>query len=89
IKLFPGKESGGPGFVKAIKGPLPRTAIMPTGGVAPDRESLSEWFEAGVTCVGMGSALLRKDLIAAGDFTTLEQNIRAALELIKEIRAGK
>ena len=33
VKLFPAAEIGGPSFVKAVKGPMPWTNIMPTGGV--------------------------------------------------------
>ena len=54
VKLFPGGVYG-PGFIKAIKGPCPWTDIMPTGGVSPTYESLKTWFDAGATCVGMGS----------------------------------
>ena len=43
VKLFPG-DIYGPNFVKGIKGPQPWTSIMPTGGVSPDKENLSEWF---------------------------------------------
>ena len=59
VKLFPGGTYG-PEFVKAILGPQPWTSIMPTGGVSPTRESLKSWFDAGVTCVGMGSQLISK-----------------------------
>ena len=62
VKLFPGGVYG-PGFVKAIKGPQPWTSVMPTGGVSPTEESLSEWFKAGVTCVGMGSKLISKEIL--------------------------
>ena len=62
VKLFPGSVYG-PGFVKAVRGPQPWTSIMPTGGVSPTEENLSAWFGAGVTCVGMGSKLLSKELI--------------------------
>src|SRR5215813_8759565 len=55
VKVFPGKEVGGPAFVKAVKGPCPWVSIMPTGGVDSTEASLSAWFEAGVACVGMGS----------------------------------
>jgi 2-dehydro-3-deoxyphosphogluconate aldolase/(4S)-4-hydroxy-2-oxoglutarate aldolase len=85
VKLFPGSVYG-PGFVKAIKGPQPWTTIMPTGGVAPTEENLSAWINAGVTCVGMGSKLVSKDLLAKGDFATLEENTRAALNLIEKLR---
>ena len=60
---------------------------MPTGGVAPTEENLRGWFEAGVACVGMGSRLVRKDWIQAGDFPAIEKTTRMALDLIRTIRA--
>ena len=60
VKLFPGGTYGAD-FVKAIKAPQPWTSIMPTGGVSPTKESLKKWFDAGVTCVGMGSKLISKN----------------------------
>ncbi len=86
IKIFPGKEMGGPGFVKAIKGPCPWVSIMPTGGVEPTEASLKAWFGAGVTCVGMGSNLITKDLLRAADYRGIAAQVRSALELIKRIR---
>jgi 2-dehydro-3-deoxyphosphogluconate aldolase/(4S)-4-hydroxy-2-oxoglutarate aldolase len=86
VKLFPGGVYG-PGFVKAIKGPQPWTSIMPTGGVAPTRENLKAWFDAGVTCVGMGSKLISKDIVQNEDYDTLENRTREALSLIKELRS--
>ena len=61
VKVFPGSSVGGPDFVKAVLGPCPWTRIMPTGGVDATEESINAWFKAGVTCVGMGSKLIRKD----------------------------
>lgn len=63
IKLFPG-DIYGPQFVKGIKGPQPWTSIMPTGGVSPREENLKGWFDAGVTCVGIGSQLISKYIVA-------------------------
>jgi len=88
VKLFPGSVYG-PGFVKAIKGPQPWTTIMPTGGVAPTEENLGAWFAAGVTCVGMGSKLIGKDILAKGDYKTLEKRTKDTLALIKKLRAKK
>ena len=85
VKLFPGGVYG-PGFVKDIKGPQPWTSVMPTGGVSPTRESLKSWFDAGVTCVGMGSKLISSEILKSGDFATLEANVKAALDLIRELR---
>lgn len=87
VKVFPAKQVGGPEFVAAVKGPCPWSSIMPTGGVEPTEENLRAWFKAGVHCVGMGSQLVSKELVASGDFQQLEQLIREALELIKHIRS--
>ena len=84
VKLFPGGVYG-PEFVKAIKGPCPWTDIMPTGGVSPTEESLKSWFDAGVSCVGMGSQLISKDIIKKGNFVELEEKVRMSLALIKKL----
>jgi 2-dehydro-3-deoxyphosphogluconate aldolase/(4S)-4-hydroxy-2-oxoglutarate aldolase len=84
IKIFPGSQVGGPGFVAAIKGPMPWTNIMPTGGVEPTEESLKAWFQAGAACVGMGSQLLKKSLIEKGDFNKITSTCRFALDLAKK-----
>lgn len=85
VKLFPGAIYG-PQFVKGIKGPQPWTSIMPTGGVSPTKENLKGWFDAGVTCVGMGSKLISKEIIANKDFQKLERDVKSALEIIKLVR---
>ena len=85
VKLFPG-DIYGPEFVKGIKGPQPWTSIMPTGGVSPTEENLKGWFDAGVTCVGMGSQLISKDIIANKDYAGLEKKVREALAIVKKVR---
>jgi len=87
-KLFPGKELGGPSFVKSILAPMPWTLIMPTGGVETTRESIEAWFKAGVACVGVGSNLISKELIADGDFGAITKKTSALLAWIDEARAG-
>ena len=86
VKIFPGNAVGGPSFVKAVKGPCPWTSIMPTGGVEPTEENLSGWFAAGVTCVGMGSALVKERIVKEGDWKSLEVSVRETLKTIKKLR---
>lgn len=86
VKLFPG-DIYGPQFVKGIKGPCPWTSVMPTGGVSPTEDNLRAWFEAGVTCVGMGSQLISKDILANKDFDGLTKKVREALDIIKKVRS--
>ncbi|MFL1013120.1 bifunctional 4-hydroxy-2-oxoglutarate aldolase/2-dehydro-3-deoxy-phosphogluconate aldolase [Flavisericum labens] len=85
VKLFPG-DLYGPKFIKGIKGPQPWTSIMPTGGVSPNEENLKGWFDAGATCVGMGSQLISKDIIANKDYAKLEQDVKDALAIVKKVR---
>ena len=84
-KVFPGDVLG-PSFVKGLKAPMPWSNIMVTGGVKPTRENLEGWFKAGVTCVGMGSNLFPKEVIAAKEWSKITELCKGALDIIKEIR---
>lgn len=85
VKLFPG-DIYGPQFIKGIKGPCPWTSIMPTGGVSTTIENLKGWFDAGVTCVGIGSQLISNEILKSQDFKALELTVRKTLATIKEVR---
>jgi len=84
-KVFPGDVLG-PAFVKGLRAPMPWSRLMVTGGVKPERANLEAWFKAGVTCVGMGSNLFPKDVIAAGDWPRITALCREALQIIQEVR---
>lgn len=86
VKIFPGDSVGGPEFVKALLGPCPWSSIMPTGGVDATRESVSAWIKAGATCLGMGSKLITKELVAAKDWEGISAKTRQVLAWIKEAR---
>jgi len=76
VKAFPGNVLG-PGFIKAVHGPVPNANIMPTGGVSPS--NVEEWLKAGAFALGMGSALT-KPKGKEGDY----ENIRKTAELVVE-----
>jgi len=84
IKLFPGSVLG-PGFVKAIMPVVPDLKLMITGGVEPTEKSISEWFGAGATCVGLGSQLFTKDIFDKQDWKKLEQTVRFVLDVIRSV----
>jgi len=88
VKIFPGAEVGGPSFVKSVRGPCPWTSIMPTGGVEPTEASLSAWFKAGVACVGIGSNLITKEILAAKDWDGLAARVAQTLAIVKKVRAS-
>ena len=87
VKVFPGTSVGGPAFVRSVLGPCPWTSIMPTGGVDATEESIRAWFGAGVACVGIGSKLVRKDWVAAGDWAAIATQVRKVLAWIREAQA--
>lgn len=85
-KVFPG-DVYGPAFVKGMMAPCPWSKIMVTGGVAPTEENLTGWIRAGVFCVGMGSKMFPRDVVAAGDWDYVTRKCRESLDIIR--RAAK
>jgi 2-dehydro-3-deoxyphosphogluconate aldolase/(4S)-4-hydroxy-2-oxoglutarate aldolase len=83
IKLFPG-SNGGPGYMKALKGPFPDIPMMPTGGVT--YENLGDWFKAGAVAVGAGSNLCPKDLARAGEFSEITAIAMRYVDAIQEAK---
>lgn len=81
VKIFPGNVVG-PGFIKSLRGPMPTVPLMVTGGVEPTKDSLREWFGAGVNVVGMGSQLFKN----ADDTETLTQQITHLLEFVHTLK---
>jgi 2-dehydro-3-deoxyphosphogluconate aldolase / (4S)-4-hydroxy-2-oxoglutarate aldolase len=85
VKAFPGSVLG-PEFIKGIKGPMPWTKVMVTGGVEPTEESIATWFSAGAVCVGMGSQLISNQIIKEKKYQELENQVKRVLEFIKKHR---
>jgi 2-dehydro-3-deoxyphosphogluconate aldolase/(4S)-4-hydroxy-2-oxoglutarate aldolase len=86
IKIFPGSSVGGPDFIKSVKGPCPWSNLMPTGGVEPTVENLREWFDAGASCVGIGSNLITKEFIQLKDWDGMAAKVADTLGIIKSVR---
>jgi 2-dehydro-3-deoxyphosphogluconate aldolase/(4S)-4-hydroxy-2-oxoglutarate aldolase len=86
VKVFPGTQVGGPGFVKAVLGPMPWTRIMPTGGVEASEKSIRSWFMSGAACVGIGSKLITKELVAAQDYDAISVKVAQVLAWIRNTR---
>ncbi|BDF72158.1 bifunctional 2-keto-4-hydroxyglutarate aldolase/2-keto-3-deoxy-6-phosphogluconate aldolase [Oscillospiraceae bacterium] len=82
LKLFPG-DAFGPGMIKALKGPLPQVAFMPTGGV--DADNVDLWIKSGAAAVGAGSSLTKG--ARTGDYAQITATARIFLEKIRAARA--
>ncbi len=87
-KVFPGDVLG-PGFVKALKAPMPWSQLMVTGGVKPEEANLKAWFDAGVTCVGMGSNLFPREAIATRNWEKITELCETTLSIINKVRRPK
>tara|TARA_R110002095_G_scaffold208266_2_gene193852 strand:+ start:903 stop:1550 length:648 start_codon:yes stop_codon:yes gene_type:complete len=85
IKIFPAFV-GGPAYLKALHGPLPQIPLMPTGGV--DLETLPAYLKAGACAVGLGSSLVTKQMVEAGDLEGIQQLTTEYMNKIAEIRKG-
>lgn len=84
-KVFPGDVLG-PKFVKGLLAPMSWSKLMVTGGVEPTEENLTQWFKAGVYCVGMGSKLFPKDVVAVGDWAAITQKCANCFKVISALR---
>ena len=86
VKVFPAQSVGGPDFVKAVKGPMPWTNFVITGGVDPTEESLKKWFDAGACCVGMGSNLITAEVLKNKDYALLRKNVENTMAIINKVK---
>ena len=86
IKVFPA-ELLGPGFFKAMRGPLPQIRLMPTGGV--DLKTAHSFLEAGACCLGLGSQLIDPKAVAARQFDTISETARKYRDIVNTYRASQ
>ena len=84
IKFFPAEPMGGLKTIKAITAALTDVTVMPTGGISASnvREYLA--YDKIVACGG--SWMVKKDLIAAGEFDKIREMVREAADIVKEVR---
>lgn len=75
IKVFPVQSLGGPSYLRALRGPFPDIPLVPTGGV--DLGNVAEFIRAGAAAVGVGSELISRQALAAGNYPAIAE--RAAL----------
>src|SRR5204863_1807193 len=84
VKVFPADVLG-PGFFRAVRGPLPQVKLMPTGGV--DLTTAAAFLRAGACCLGVGGQLVDATAVAAGDFAAIRELARQYAEVVRRERA--
>ena len=85
VKVFPQRVLGAD-FLKLMRGPCPRSKLMPSGGIKTTREDFFALIKAGADALNIGTELIRKDLVKAGDFEGIRKNVEQCILWIKEAR---
>jgi 2-dehydro-3-deoxyphosphogluconate aldolase/(4S)-4-hydroxy-2-oxoglutarate aldolase len=86
IKLFPFVEIGGLGFLRVIRGPFPFIRYMLCGGVNLD--NIGAYLSAKAAGILIGSAIIRKDLVNAGDWPAITGLARSFVLKTEEVIKG-
>ncbi|NLY02805.1 MAG: bifunctional 4-hydroxy-2-oxoglutarate aldolase/2-dehydro-3-deoxy-phosphogluconate aldolase [Rhodopirellula sp.] len=83
VKVFP-SDITGPGYLKALRGPLPQVRLMPTGGV--NLETAADFLRAGACALGIGGSLVEPKAVANRDMVRIEALARQYVEIVQETR---
>ena len=83
IKIFPA-DSLGPNYIKALLAPLTHLKIIPTGGVNLD--TMESFLAAGSVALGIGSSLLKKNIINSKNWTELERLSKQHVDKLAELK---
>ncbi len=85
VKVFPSSGVGAD-YIKDVKAPLPQIPLVPTGGISA--ENAADFITAGATALGVGSALVNNQLIAAGEFASLTERAEKLVMEVQRARSG-
>lgn len=79
LKLFPAEAAGGVAYLKALAAPFGGVRFVPTGGIGPD--NLAAYLAVRQVIACGGSWMVKKALIAAGEFDTIRTLATQAREI--------
>ena len=86
LKFFPAQAFGGIGTLKAISAPYGGVRFIPTGGISA--QNLNDYLALPSVLACGGSWLVKKTLIASGDFETITRLTAEAVQLVQKIRSS-
>ena len=84
VKVFP-SDFVGPGYLKAVRAPLPQVRMLPTGGV--NLKTAAEFLKAGACALGIGSSLVSAEAIERRDFSSIQRLAGEYVRIVRETRA--
>lgn len=85
VKVFPAGRLG-PGYLSDLRGPLPQIELIPVGGVT--LENAAQFIKAGAVALGVGSELMDRKMIEAGDMDGLARRAGSFVAAVREARGG-
>lgn len=85
-KMFPATELGGPPYLRSLRAAMPWLRAMPTGGVRNDPVELASYVHAGAECLGLGSDLIRRELLERRDWHSVTVAVRKAIDCVRAAR---
>lgn len=86
LKFFPAEQAGGLAMIKAMAAPYTNVKFMPTGGISEG--NLASYLECNkIVCCG-GSWMVKSDMVESGDFKTISEKAKRAVEIVKAVRAS-
>lgn len=84
VKFFPAEPAGGLPMIKAVAAPYSGLKFMPTGGI--NKSNVKDYLSYNKILACGGTWMVKGDLIASGDFKTVEELTREAATLVKQVR---
>lgn len=84
VKVFPCSAMGGPGYLKALKAPLPQIELIPTGGVS--LATAADFLRCGALALGVGGDLVDNSAVRNGKPEIINENARRYLEIVSTHR---
>lgn len=84
VKVFPCGSLGGPKYIQALRGPFPRVAFVPTGGV--NLETAADYIRAGASALGVGGEMIAKDALKARDGDAISKLAAVFVDLVRDAR---
>jgi 2-dehydro-3-deoxyphosphogluconate aldolase/(4S)-4-hydroxy-2-oxoglutarate aldolase len=81
LKFFPAEVAGGLAMLKAVAPVYPGVRYIPTGGIGP--ANVADYLGLRQVLACGGSWMVRKELIAAGDFGSIEQLAAEAVRIAR------
>ena len=87
VKVFPASAVGGPGYLKALRGPLPQVPLVPTGGV--NLNTAADFLRAGASALGVGGELVLAAALKSGETAQITALARQYLEIVQQVRKAE